>query len=100
MARKFHLFHSVVGCPDIKVEENMYFQRLSGSSQKGIQAKVGCTKTQDSWTLRCVSRNWVGQIGNCSSSKHCLVTLYHAYKYLTLIAQDSGACPKSHKLRF
>ncbi len=30
----------------------MYFCRLSGSNHKGIQAKVGCTKTQDSWTLR------------------------------------------------
>ena len=57
--------HSVQGCPDIKPEGDMWFRRSDGSEH----ASVGCSSTTDSWNLKCVNRNWVGQTENCTTGR-------------------------------
>ena len=87
----------VQGCSDIKPEGDMWFRRSGGSEH----ASVGCSSTTDSWNLKCVNRNWVGQIGNCTSGGlNKNESMVHTVEYIGLKGKNCCSLSYTDYLRF
>ena len=66
----FPLLLKADGCPDIILPAN------AKSSLKGDILTIVCNNTRETWQLKCVGNEWLGQMANCSASKLCFRKSY------------------------
>lgn len=60
---RFMIEYRAVGCPDIIADSGTWVSR------SGDHLFVRCNETNETWFLTCKGQRWIGEVGNCSTSR-------------------------------